>query len=152
MVSGGPWKGNWWYKSGVPEGGPPVTDVQARGVLALQGLRGHPRGRQHHIPHGVHPRDRGHHLAGRRIRVRGYGEGPVAPGEAPDSAIVGDIQPMPPGLLRRVVPGLNQECPVLRGAGPSLRGGGLAVADGEGTLVPEGCQQGFTLSGNMPSL
>ena len=64
------------------------------GVLALRGWLVRPRGGQHRIPHGVHPRHGGQHRAGGRTRVRGRGEGPVAPREAPDGAAVGDTHPM----------------------------------------------------------
>ena len=36
---------------------------------------------------------------------------------------------------------------MLGSAGPGLRGGGSGAADGEGTQVPEGCQQGGDLGG-----
>ena len=74
------------------------------------------------------------------MQVRGCGEGPVALGEALDGAVVGDTHPMAPGALLAVPP-LHQEHPALGGAGPSLRDGGPAAADGEGTQVPERWQK-----------
>ena len=66
----------------------------------------------------------------------------MAPGEAPDGAAVGDTHPMAPGALLLVVPPLDQEHPELGGAVPGLQDGGSGAADGEGTRVPKGCQQG----------
>ena len=74
------------------------------------------------------------------MRFRGRGEGPVAPGEALDGAVVGDTHPMAPEALLLAIPPLDQEHPTLRGARLGLRTGGPAAADGEGTQVPEWCQ------------
>ena len=60
------------------------------------------------------------------MRVRGGGEGPVAPEEARDGVAVGDTHPMAAGALRLVVPPLEQEHTALGSAGPG-------AADGEGT-------------------
>ena len=64
------------------------------------------------------------------MQVRGRGEGPVALGEAPDGAVVGDTHPMASGALLLAVPPLDQEHPALSGADPGLWGGGPATADG----------------------
>ena len=74
------------------------------------------------------------------MQVRGRGKGPIAPGEAPDGAFAGDTHPTAPGALLLAVPPLDQEHPALGAAGPGLRGGGPAAADGKGTQVPEGCR------------
>ena len=63
--------------------------------------------------------------------------GPVAPGEAQDGAVLGDTHPAVPVSLCHVVPTLDQARPALGGAGPGLRGGHPAAADGEGTQVPQ---------------
>ena len=51
-----------------------------------------------------------------------------------------DTHPVAPGSLCHVVPPLDQERPVLRGASPGLRVGGPGPADGEGfgsvSLIP----------------
>ena len=116
-------------------------------VTGAAGAAGATRGGHHRIPHGIYPRDRGRHRAGYRIQVRGRGEGPIALGEVPDGAVVGDTHPMASGALLLAVPPLDQEHPALGGAGPGLRGGGPATADGHGTQVPEGRQQRGHLSG-----
>ena len=73
------------------------------------------------------------------MRVRGRGEGPVAPGKAPDGAVVGDTHAIARGALLLSAPALDEEHPALGGAGPGLRGGGPAAADGEGTRIPKEC-------------
>ena len=124
---------------------PSVGVAPRAGVPVLRGWLGRLRGWHHRIPHGEHPRDGGQHRAGGRERVPGRGEGPVAPEEALDGAAVGDTHPMAPGALCLVVPPLDQEHPALGSAGPRLGGGGTGAADGEGTHVPEGRQQGGDL-------
>ena len=130
------------YECADREPRPSVGVVPCGGVAVLRGWLGRPRGGRHCVPHGVHPRDGGQHRAGGREQVPGRGEGPVAPEEAPDGAAVGDTRPMAPGALCLVVPPLDQEHPALGSASPGLRGGGSGVADGEGTQVPKGRQQG----------
>ena len=77
--------------------------------------------------------------------VRGRGEGPIAPREAPDGAVVGDPHLVATGLLRLVVPPLSTRS--------ARRCGALAQAyDAEAPLQqtgsgPEGCQQRGHMSG-----
>ena len=58
----------------------------------------------------------------------------------------------PPGALCLVALPLNREHPALGGAGPGPRGSGTSAADREGTLVPEGRQQGGDWESRAPSL
>ena len=39
--------------------------------------------------------------------VRGHGEGPVAPEEAQEGAVMGDTHPVAPGSFCHIVPPLN---------------------------------------------
>ena len=115
------------------------------GIVPRAGAAGAPLGQAtphttRRIPWGLRP-------APRRPRQTGPGAWRGAPGEAPDGAIVGDTHPVATGLLRLVIPPLDQERLALWGAGAGLWGGGPAAVDGEGTQVLEGCQQRGHMSG-----
>ena len=121
------------------------------GVLVLLGQRGATPGQAtphttRHIPSGSRPAPRRLPHAG-----PGRGEGPVAPGEAPDGAVVGDTHPMACRALLHVVPPLDQEHLVLGGAGPSLRGA-PPRRTGRGPRSQRGVSKGATRAGCVPSL
>ena len=109
----------------------------------LRGWMRRSRGWQHGVPHGVHPRGAGQHRGSGRARVPGRGEGPNAPQEAPDGAIVGDTHPMAPGAPGLGVPPFDEEHPALGRVDPGLRGGCLGSAGWEGAQVLEGRPQGL---------
>ena len=54
---------------------------------------------------------------------------------------MGDTHPVAPGPLRHVSLALDDGGQALRRAAQGMRGRGPAPLDGEGTQVPEGCQQ-----------